>query len=114
MENLVFTQLSVPEIRQMFRQELEAFFQKKENGENAGPQPDKIISIDEAAVLVKLAKATIYCLVSQKKIPYMKQGKKLYFSTNELNNWIKTGSNTPSTPLSETVDKAILKAKKRK
>lgn len=33
MQNLVFTQLSVPEVRQLFREELQAFFRDKRNVE---------------------------------------------------------------------------------
>ena len=52
--------------------------------------PD-LLSIDEAVVLLNLAKPTVYNLVSSGKIPVMKKSKRLYFSRNELLNWLKSG-----------------------
>ena len=90
MENLVFTQLSVSEVRQLLRQELEAFFAERAL---ISPQPesDQIGGIELAEQITGLAKPTIYGLVAQSKIPCMKQGKKLYFSRQELTDWIKQG-----------------------
>lgn len=90
MENIVFTQLSIPEIRQLFRKELEAFF-----AEYTLPltqaESDQIGGIELAQQITGLAKPTIYGLVTQSKIPCMKRGKKLYFSQKELTEWIKQG-----------------------
>ena len=47
------------------------------------------ITIDEASELVKLTKNSIYCMVSKREIPYYKRGKKLYFKTAELLEWIE-------------------------
>jgi excisionase family DNA binding protein len=48
------------------------------------------ITIDEASELVKLSKNSIYCMVSKREIPYYKRGKKLYFKTEELLEWIES------------------------
>lgn len=90
MENLVFTQLSISEVRQLFRQELEAFFATHPIS-NSQPESDEIGGIEMAEQITGLAKPTIYGLVAQSKIPAMKRGKKLYFSKHELLNWIKQG-----------------------
>jgi excisionase family DNA binding protein len=90
MENLVFTQLSVSEVRQLLRQELEAFFAERPLA-NAQPETDEIRGIALAQEVTGLARPTIYGLVAQSKIPCMKRGKKLYFSRQELNNWLKQG-----------------------
>lgn len=90
MENLVFTQLSIPEVRQLFRQELEAFF--AEHALNTSQtEADQISGISLAQEITGLAKPTIYSLVAQSKIPHMKRGKLLYFSRQELTVWIKQG-----------------------
>jgi len=90
MENLVFTQLSIPEIRQLLRQELEAFF-AGHSLSTSKPESDEIGGIQLAQQITGLAKPTIYGLVAQSKIPCMKQGKKLYFSRHELTDWIRQG-----------------------
>jgi excisionase family DNA binding protein len=90
MENLVFTQLSIPELRAIFRQEIESVLsQHKSNSPQ--PESDEIGGIALAQEITGLARPTIYGLVSQSKIPCMKKGKKLYFSRTELNDWIRQG-----------------------
>ena len=90
MENLVFTQLSVIEIRQFLREELENFFRENRVGKNE-TETDEIGGIDLAIELTGLAKPTIYSLCSERKIPHSKQGKRLYFSRQDLLEWIKNG-----------------------
>ncbi len=90
MQNLVFTQLSIPEVRQLLREELESFFAENQPGASR-VETDEISGIDLAVELTGLAKPTIYGLVSERKIPHSKQGKRLYFSRQELLDWIKDG-----------------------
>lgn len=90
MENLVFTQLSIPEVRQLFREELEHYFAENKTGETVA-ETDEIGGIDLAIKITGLAKPTIYALVSERKIPHSKQGKRLYFSRQELLEWLKQG-----------------------
>ena len=52
---------------------------------------DDIGDMDLAIKVTRLAKPTIYALVAQEKIPYMKRSKKLYFSRKLLLDWIKKG-----------------------
>jgi len=56
-------------------------------------QSEDIGGIELAEKIIGLAKPTIYALVSKSKIPFMKQGKRLYFSRQELTEWIKSGRN---------------------
>jgi excisionase family DNA binding protein len=50
--------------------------------------PNEILSIDEASLLTKLAKQTLYSLSSQRKIPAYKRGKRILFKRSELENWL--------------------------
>lgn len=52
---------------------------------------DELITIEEAAKFLHLSKPTIYSKVSKAEIPYMKRGKRLYFSKLELTDFIKQG-----------------------
>ncbi|MDJ1504029.1 helix-turn-helix domain-containing protein [Xanthocytophaga agilis] len=47
--------------------------------------------IELAMQITGLAQSTIYNLVSADRIPYMKRGKKLYFSRTDLEAWITEG-----------------------
>lgn len=89
MENLVFTQLSIPEVKRLFREEIEAFFETRAFPNQ--PEQDRIGGIELAIEITGLAKPTIYSLVSTRKIPHSKQGKRLYFSRRELLEWLAAG-----------------------
>ncbi len=54
---------------------------------------DKLLTIKEASEFTSLAQQTIYGLVSNRKIPFIKRkgAKHLHFSRNDLRNWIMSG-----------------------
>lgn len=54
-------------------------------------QERKPIGIEEAEKIIKKSKHTIYKLVSKKKIPCYKAGRKIYFFEDELIDWILGG-----------------------
>lgn len=91
MENVVFTNLSIPEIRQLFRQELEMYFEANHKPEHPlRYQPEKLLSIDEVAALLHLSKPTVYSKHSKGELPGVcKRGKRLYFQSDVIINWIK-------------------------
>lgn len=66
----------------------------------------KPIGIDEACILIKKAKPTIYALARKKLIPCCKSSGKLYFFEDQLLNWIDGGrrktSNEILTEIEET------------
>ncbi len=49
------------------------------------------VNIDRIVEVTHLAKPTLYGLVSAKKIPHFKQGKKLLFFEDEIIDWIRQG-----------------------
>jgi excisionase family DNA binding protein len=49
------------------------------------------LTIQQAATFLTLTVPTIYGLVHRGEIPVSKRGKRLYFSKQELTNWIKAG-----------------------
>lgn len=91
MENFVFTSLSIPDIRKLFRQELETYFETKQKPEKtSSEQLTQLLSIDEVAALLHLSKATVYSKHSKGELPGVcKRGKRLYFQRDVIINWIK-------------------------
>lgn len=71
MENLVFTQLSIPEVRQLFRQELQTFFESKPSAVSPS-EADELLTIQQAAELRKLSVPTRYGSVSRSNLPVSK------------------------------------------
>ena len=64
-------------------------------GINPSPQSSKededIMTVAEVCVLLNMKKSGLYQKTHQRQIPFMKQGKKLYFSRQEINEWLKSG-----------------------
>jgi predicted DNA-binding transcriptional regulator AlpA len=90
MQNVVLTQLSIPELEQLFHETLDRYFADKQIAV-ASPKPDEIGGIELAVEITGKAKPTIYNYCSDNLIPHSKRGKKLYFSRNELTDWLKSG-----------------------
>ena len=98
MQNLVLTQLSIPEVRQIFRDELAQFFSDNQIL-SAQPEPDEIGGIELAMKITGKAKPTIYSLCADRKIPHFKKSKQLLFSRNDLLEWIKAGRRKTQTEI---------------
>lgn len=52
---------------------------------------NELLTIDEAANFLKLARQTVYGLTSKRAIPFFKRNKRLYFKKTELLKWIEEG-----------------------
>lgn len=50
-----------------------------------------LLTVQEAASFLDLSKHTLYNKVNKSELPYMKKGKRLYFSRAELMDYIKSG-----------------------
>ena len=85
--DITVTNLTIDDITKAIRNELRGYFEQQEEKE----REDEIGGIELAIELTGLAKPTIYGLVSERKIPHSKRGKKLYFSRQELLVWLTNG-----------------------
>lgn len=85
--DITVTNLTIDDITQAIRNELKAYFEDKQEIE----REDEIGGIELAIEVTGLAKPTVYGLVSERKIPHSKRGKKLYFSRRELLEWLASG-----------------------
>jgi len=54
-------------------------------------QPERLLTVYDAAEFLNLTVPTIYSKVSKGELPVMKRGKRLYFSANELMEYLKAG-----------------------
>lgn len=111
MENVILTQLSVPEIRQLFRQELENYFASNTVNGNQD-EADQLLTIKQTAELLSLSVPTIYGLVSRGEIPHSKKGKRLYFSKQELLEWVKAGRKKTNAEIAAAADDYLTNKRK--
>lgn len=77
------------------------------------PDPDQLLTIQQAGELLCLTVPTMYSLVSRAEVPCMKKHKRLYFSKVDLLNWVKTGRKKTLAEAASDAD-AFLSTQKRK
>lgn len=108
MQAVTITQITPPELEALIEVSL-----KKILSTFAVPsipsEGDELLTIQQAADLLKLSVTTIYGLVSKAEIPVNKRGKRLYFSKGELTAWVKEGRKKTLTEIQEAAHKHITK-----
>ena len=90
-ENLTFNDLpnAVTKLTKEIS-ELKALLTKKQEEKRKDPT-EKLLSVQETAKFLNLSIPTIYSKVSRRELPFMKRGKRLYFSSIDLLNYLKEG-----------------------
>jgi excisionase family DNA binding protein len=84
----------------------------KSNSEPTTPS-EKLLNIQEAANFLNLSVSTIYTKVSKGTIPYMKQGKRLYFSDKELLDYLKKGRRKSTAEIEQEAEKHLSNLKRK-
>lgn len=69
-----------------------ALQQNKDHSSGNQFDAQSLLSLDEAAKFLKLARQTIYGFTSKRTIPFLKRGKKLYFRKEALEKWLSEGA----------------------
>jgi len=80
-----------------------------ERGVEAKSEGDQPMTVEQCAKFLNLSKATIYTLISQRKIPVMKRGKRCYFSKLELLEYLKAGRKKTVSEIEEEADQCLSK-----
>ena len=52
----------------------------------------RLVDVEEVAYMLGMSKNTIYCWVSQGRIPFVKCGRSTRFDLQEIDKWIKENS----------------------
>jgi len=89
-EQLSFDQLpsAILEVNKRLKR-IESILDTK-NDDRKPSYPDRM-SVEQVADYLNLAIPTIYGLVHRRLIPHEKRGKRLYFVSKEINEWLKGG-----------------------
>jgi len=82
-------------------------------GSNPQPETDQLLTIKQAGDFISLSVPTIYGLVQRAAIPVSKRGKRLYFSKQELTEWIKAGRKLTVSEIETQAGDYLAKQKKR-
>lgn len=65
---------------------------------------DDLLSVEEAAEFLDLAKPTIYSKVSRGELPYLKNGNRVYFSKAKLISHLKEGGRKSHAEIASEAD----------
>lgn len=76
------------------------------------PEPEKLLTVQEAAKFLSLAVPTIYGLINREQLPYIKRSKRVYFSSVELMNYMKAGRKKTTSDTEKETDSFLASKKK--
>lgn len=75
-------------------------------------QPEKLLTVQEAAEFLNLTVPTIYSKVSKGQLPVMKRSKRLYFSSTELMEYLKQGRKKSNAEIEQEAEAYLSNTKK--
>lgn len=87
--NLTFDQL--PEAVTMLTRQVSELTRLITEKQQPTENPERLLTVQETAEFLSLSVPTIYSKVSRSELPVMKRGKRLYFSSTELLEYLKEG-----------------------
>ena len=82
-------------IRKVLKESLPAVSEKEQ---------DRYLNISDAASYLQLAKQTLYQFTSERSIPFIKKGKKLFFSKHSLEKWLLEGKKKSKKEITEELN----------
>lgn len=92
MNDILFTPIRLYDLEVLIKNSVEsAIFKSLTDFDSRIESQNEHLTIQEASKFLNLATSTIYSKCSRGQLPYMKKGKKLYFSKDELENYLKSG-----------------------
>lgn len=111
-ENLSFDKL--PQAVTILTKEISELKQLILNNQNQSEpeQSEQFLSIQEAAQFLNLTVPTVYSKVSRGELPYMKRGKRLYFSNTELMDYVKAGRKVSESEIEQEAEAHLSNIKK--
>ena len=83
-----------------------------EKQEQTPPEPEKLLTVQEAAEFLNLTVPTIYSKVSKGQLPVMKRSKRLYFSSTELMEYLKQGRKKSNAEIEQEAEAYLSNTKK--
>ena len=68
---------------------------------------DQLLTIQQAAEFLRLSVPTLYSKCSKSELPYMKRSKRLYFSREQLTEYIKAGRKLTNAEIQQQADQYL-------
>jgi hypothetical protein len=84
MENIFFTSLTTPEVRQLFRQELESYFNAVHNTKNDLGHNEQPVSTKELIAFLDITEPTLIRWRKKGIIPFLQIGSRILYQKSEV------------------------------
>jgi excisionase family DNA binding protein len=111
MNNLIFSSIPQNELEQLIENSVRKVL--KHQPEQPAASGDFLMTIEDAAKFLSLTKPTIYAYVSRGEIPSMKRSKRLYFSREDLMNYVRQGRRKTNSEIAANADDFLVTKKRR-
>jgi excisionase family DNA binding protein len=85
----------------------------KQNNPISENETEQLLTVQQVAEMLCLTVPTLYGFTQRNEIPFSKRGKRLYFSKQEIINWIKEGRRKTVKEIAENPEQ-FLKTKKQR
>ena len=113
MHNLVFSPIDPEKLVSDISERVTANILKAVNQNNPTNEPsEQLLTVQEAAQFLNLTVPTIYSKVSKRELPVMKRGKRLYFSSVELMEYLKEGRKKSNAEIEQEAEAYLSNNKK--
>ena len=113
MHNLVLSPIDPEKLISSISERVTAnILEAVKNEQSSTNHPEQLFTIQKASEFLNLSVPTIYGKVSRNEIPYMKRGKRLYFSRTELMDYLKGGRKKSEEEIKDEVDSFLSNKKK--
>ena len=112
MNDILFSPIRLSELETLIQNAVRKALIEIRKEQSEHPEAGQFLTIKEAATFLHLSIQTIYGYVSKSTIPVSKRGKRLYFSKDELTEWIKAGRKKTIAEINAEVNTYLTKKKK--
>jgi len=108
--NPLFT-LTIGEFIELNKQIIRETLSELQLNENNAPLTvnKEILSIAEVSEMLNISKSTVYGMNNRRVIPFIKQGKKVYYKRSEILEWLNRGRIKTQKEIEDEADKYIMR-----
>lgn len=99
----IIIEIDQEELKEIVEEAVRKVMQNFASPMNNNSDEEHLLTIDEACAFLKMKKATLYQKTHKREIPFVKKGKPLFFSRQDLIQWRLSGKK-------ETIEESLIRA----
>jgi excisionase family DNA binding protein len=112
MKKTIFISLPIEDLQTVIIDCVNSCLKNNKQEQSLTNHQEQLFNVQKASEFLNLSVPTIYGKVSRNEIPYMKRGKRLYFSRTELMDYLKDGRKKSQEEIINEVDSFLSNKKK--